>query len=407
MRLLFSLIAHLLVTFARLARPGGLGAVAAESLLVKHQLLIMKRARRVPNLTSWDRLALGVCTLLVSPKRLSKIAVILKPSTLLCLHRALVKRKYRLLYSPRKRRCPGPKGPSKALIAAVIEMKRRNLRFGCRKIAEQISSAFGLAINKDVVRRILIQHYRPLPGGDGPSWLTVIGHAKDSLWSVDLFRCESILLKSFWVMLVMDVFSRRIIGFGVAAANLDGPAVCRMFNRAIAKQTLPRYLSSDHDPLFRFHRWLANLRVLDVGEIKTIACTPRSHAFVERLIGTVRRECLDQTFFWTRSDLERKLEDYKAYYNQHRCHNRADRRYAGLSQRRITSPNRKPAVISLAATRQRLVSDSHCRMNCNSPHTGTSRPDSVVETISFSFRRIELLNRQNRRPQVFKQAGAS
>ena len=90
------------------------------------------------------------------------------------------------------------------------------------------------------MRRILIQHYRPLPGGDGPSWLTVIGHARDSLWSVDLFRCESILLRSFWVMVVMDVFTRRIIGFGVAPANLDGPVVCRMFNRAIAKQRPPQ-----------------------------------------------------------------------------------------------------------------------------------------------------------------------
>ena len=199
-------------------------------------------------------------------------------------------------------------------------MKRRNPRFGCRKIAEQISSAFGIEINKDTVRRILIQHYRPLPGGDGPSWFTVIGHATDSLWSVDLFRCESILLRSFWVMVVMDVFPRRIIGFGVAAANLDGPVVCRMFNRAIAKQRPPRYLSSDHDPLFRFHRWLANLRVLGVDEIKAIPCTPRSHAFVERLIGTVRREYLDRTLFWNQSDLERKLDNYKAYYNQHRCH---------------------------------------------------------------------------------------
>ncbi len=67
MSLLFSLIAHLLVTLARLAKPGGLGAVVAESLAVKHQLLILRRAR--PYLTSWDRLALGVCTLLVSPKR--------------------------------------------------------------------------------------------------------------------------------------------------------------------------------------------------------------------------------------------------------------------------------------------------------------------------------------------------
>ncbi len=321
MSLLFSLIAHLLVTLARLAKPGGLGAVAAESLAVKHQLLILRRARRrAPYLTSWDRLALGVCTLLVSPKRVSKMAVILKPSTLLYFHRALVKRKYRLLYSPRKRRRPGPKGPSRELIDTVVEMKRRNPRFGCRKIAEQISNAFGLEIDKDVVRRILIQHYRPAPGGAGPSWLSVIGQAKDSLWSVDLFRCESILLRSFWVMVVIDVFTRRIIGFGVAAANLDGPVVCRMFNRAIAKQTPPRYLSSDHDPLFRFHRWLANLRVLDVDEIKAIPSTPRSHPFVERLIGTVRREYLDRTFFWNQSDLERKLETYKAYYNQHRCH---------------------------------------------------------------------------------------
>src|SRR5208283_508360 len=181
------------VTLAKLAKPGGLGAVAAESLAVKHQLLIMKRAqRRAPNLTPWDRLALGLCGFFVSPKRLGKLAVILKASTLLRFHQAMVKRKYHLLYTPRKRRRPGPKGPSKELIGAVIEMKRRNPRFGCRKIAEQTSSAFGIEINKDIVRRILIQRYRPLPGGDGPSWLTMIGHATDSLWSVDLFRCESI-----------------------------------------------------------------------------------------------------------------------------------------------------------------------------------------------------------------------
>ena len=93
-----------------------------------------------------------------------------------------------------------------------------------------------------------------------------------------------------------------------------------MFNRAIARQTLPKHLSSDNDPLFRFHRWLANLRVLGVEEIKTIPGTPRSHAFVERLIGTMRREYLDRTLFWNQSDLERKLEAYKAYYNQYRCH---------------------------------------------------------------------------------------
>jgi putative transposase len=262
MKLLLVLVAHLLVTIARLARPGGVRAVAAESLAVKHQLLIMKRSqRRRPKLTAWDRLILGFCTLLVSPRRLRKIGVVQKTSTLLRLHRALVKRKYQFLYGTKRRRRPGPRGPSRALIDAVVEMKRCNRYFGCRKIAEQISSAFGIEINKDVVRRILIRYYRPAPGGDGPSWLAAIGHAMDSLWSVALFRCELIVLKSYWVMAVMDVCTRRIIGFGVEASNLDGIGVCRMFNRAIARQTLPRHLSSDNDPLFRFHRRRANLRV--------------------------------------------------------------------------------------------------------------------------------------------------
>src|SRR5208283_1195687 len=187
-----------------LAGRGGVRAVVAESLAVKHQLLIMKRSqRRASNLTSWDRLLLGFYTLLVSPKRVRNLAVIPKASTLLRLHHALVKRKYRLLYSSQRHRRPGPKGPSRELIAAVVEMKRRNPRMGCRKIAEQISTAFGLEINKDVVRRILIQYYQPAPGGAGPSWLSVIGQARDSLWSVDLFRCESVLLQSYWVMVVM------------------------------------------------------------------------------------------------------------------------------------------------------------------------------------------------------------
>jgi putative transposase len=228
--------------------------VAAESLAVKHQLLIMKRTpHRAPKLTAWDRLVLGVCALFVAPQRLSKLAVILQPSTLLGVHRALVRRKYHLLYSARKRRRTGPKGPSKQLIDAVVELKRRNPRFGCRKIAEHMARAFAIAINKDVIRRILDQHYRPGIGG-GPSWLSVIGHAKDSLWSIDFFRSESILIKSYWIMVVMDIFTRRIVGFGVAAADLDGPVICRMFNRVIAKQTLAKYLSSDHDPLFRFQR---------------------------------------------------------------------------------------------------------------------------------------------------------
>ena len=135
-----------------------------------------------------------------------------------------------------------------------------------------------------------------------------------------MFRCESILLRSHWVMLVMDVFTRRIVGFGGAPAPIDGVAVCRMFNDATAGQPGPKHLSTDHDPLFRFHRWLANLRVLDIEEVKSVPYVPVSHPFVERLIGTIRREYCDRLFFCNAVDLARKLDNFRNYYNTHRVH---------------------------------------------------------------------------------------
>jgi len=67
-------------------------------------------------------------------------------------------------------------------------------------------------------------------------------------------------------------------------------------------------------------RWKANLRVLEIEEIKSLPHVPMSHPFVERLIGSIRRELLDQTFLWTATDLENKLRGYQAYYTEYRCH---------------------------------------------------------------------------------------
>ena len=322
MRDLAVLFVHLITTVLRIAQPGGLRAVIAESVLIKHQLLIVNRSRRrAPNLRFWDRLIAGLCSLWIRPKRLLRSAVAFKPSTLLNFHRALVQRKYRLLFSPKRRAKPGPKGPNVDVIRAVVEMKRRNPTWGCPRIAEQINLAFGTSINKDVVRRILALHYRQEPNGGGPSWLTFLGHMKDSLWSIDLMRCESVTLRTHWVLVVMDQYTRRIIGVGIQAGVVDGMALCRMFKQAIGGVArLPKYVSSDHDPLYRFHQWQANLRILDVREIKTVPYVPLSHPFIERLIGTIRRESLDRLLFWTGTDLEMKLIAFQDYFNTHRSH---------------------------------------------------------------------------------------
>jgi putative transposase len=210
---------------------------------------------------------------------------------------------------------------------------------------------FDIPLDKDVVRRILAIHYRSEPDSGHPSWLTVLGHLKDSLWSTDLFRCESATLRTHWVLVVMDQFTRRIIGFGIHAGTVDGAALCRMFNQAIRKQSVPKYLSSDHDPLFRFHQWQANLRGLEVKEIKTVPYVPLSHPFVERLIGTIRRECVERRLFWTTADLESKLLDFKGYYNGHRAHAGLEGRAPEPSIDRLRSP------VSLRSYRWQ----KHCR----------------------------------------------
>ena len=261
----------------------------------------------------------GLGSLFLRSSRIRKVAIGVRPATLLAFHRALVRRKYRRLFSPNDcPRKPGQKGPSEALIHAIVELKSPILDSAVRGLPAS-SRGRSASTSKHLVRRVLVKHYRPR-GGDGPSWLSFIGHARDSLWRVDLFPCESIVLQRYWVLVVMDQFTRRIIGLGVHHGDVDGANLCRTFNEAIRGHGTPRHLSTDHDPLFEAHRWEADLRVLEIDEIKTVPHVPMSHPFVERLIGTMRREFLDYVLFWNARDLERKIADFTRYYNESRSH---------------------------------------------------------------------------------------
>lgn len=116
-----------------------------------------------------------------------------------------------------------------------------------------------------------------------------------------------------------------------------------MFNHVLGRSgALPISLSTDNDPLFRFQRWRANLRILQIQEIKSLPDVPLSHPFVERLIGTIRREFLDHLPFWTASDLERKLTDFAHYYNRERTHQSLGGNTPAPSARRAANINSSP-----------------------------------------------------------------
>ena len=137
---------HVAVTTAKVCGPGGVRAVIAENLLLKQQLIVLRRARqRAPNLTLQDRLLCGVGSLFLPAARLRKVAIGIRPATLLAFHQALVRLKYRRLFSSSPRpKTPGAKGPSEALIHAIVELKSRNPRFGCPRIARILSHTFGV-----------------------------------------------------------------------------------------------------------------------------------------------------------------------------------------------------------------------------------------------------------------------
>lgn len=115
---------------------------------------------------------------------------------------------------------------------------------------------------------------------------------------------------------------------------------------------LPRALSTDHDPLFEFHRWKANLRILEITGVKSVPLVPMSHPFIDRLIGTIRRELLDVVPFWHAAELERKLRHFRDYYNRARVHHAL----GGISPSELSgTESRKP--LNLAAYRW----ERHCR----------------------------------------------
>jgi len=122
------LLVHLLTTVAKFLGRGGTKAIIAENLLLKQQLLVVTRSRRrAPNLSNADRFLMGFWSLFLRPGRIAKVAVSIQPSTLFKFHQYLVRRKYRRLFSPKKRTKPGPKGrgakilmrPSEGNIAAA------------------------------------------------------------------------------------------------------------------------------------------------------------------------------------------------------------------------------------------------------------------------------------------------
>ena len=146
----------------KIVKPGGIKAIAAENIALRQQLITLSRQyKRSPKLTTSDRILFGFLSNLISPKRWNKIAILIKPATILKFHQALVNKKYQILFSRKTPRKPDRKGPFEDLVNLIIEMKTKNPSFGYLRIAMQIQNSFNINLDKGVVRRVLDKHFGP------------------------------------------------------------------------------------------------------------------------------------------------------------------------------------------------------------------------------------------------------
>ena len=153
-----------------------------------------------------------------------------------------------------------------------------------------------------MVRRVLATHYRPEPYDGGPSWATFLRYTRDSLCSIALFRCESILPKIHSILLTVNQCTQWLTGCGISGCHFNKSAACSLFDTAIPVVDASRTLSSIHDQPFSHHRCRKTL--LGVGHTRTVTILPRSPPVAERRIRTRRRKHHDYRSNYSAIDLE-------------------------------------------------------------------------------------------------------
>jgi len=303
----------------------------AENAFLRQQLLVAARHVRKPLFRAWDRLTLVVLAALFANWR--SALVLVKPETLLGWHRDV----FRLFWRWRSRR----KAPAKPRISADVvllirRMATENRLWGAERIRGELLK-LGHSVAKGTIQRYISRIRRTPP--EGQRWSTFLRNQAAGIWSCDLFGVRDLWFRCHFVFVVMQLESRRLL---LAAATTAPSAewLAQQLRQLTPFGQGSKFLLRDHDAKFG--------TVFDdvakgagVRVIRTPVMAPKANAHCERLIGSVRRECLDHLLVFGEGHLQRVLDQYRAYYNTCRPHQ-------GIGQRRpdtFDRPARAPDLV--------------------------------------------------------------
>jgi putative transposase len=290
------------------------GFKEVEIVVLRHELSVLRRQTRRPQLTMTDRVFLAAASRLLPRSRWRSFLG--TPTTLLRWHRRLVARRW--AYGGRRGR-PPIGGEIRAL---VLRLARENPRWGYQRITGELAG-LGIAVSATTVAKILRQ------AGLGPagerselSWRAFLRAQAATMLAVDFFTIETVSFKRLYVLFFIELGSRRVHVAG-CTANPTGDWVvqqARQFAWTLqGRRSSFRFLIRDRDSKFsRDFDAVFTSEGIDI--IKTPLRAPKANAIAERFVRTIRSECLDWLLITNRRHLERVLRVFVDHYNTHRPH---------------------------------------------------------------------------------------
>jgi transposase InsO family protein len=280
-----------------------------ENLALRQQLAVLRRsAPKRPRLTTADRL------FWVSLRRLwcdwKSALMIVRPETVLAWHRKGFRLFWRWKTQHGKRGRPAVPREVRDLIRT---MSRNNPGWGAPRIHGELLK-LGIVITEPTVAKYMVRHRKP----PSQTWRTFLENHTKSLVSVDFFTVLTIRFQILYVFLVLAHDRRRILHFGVTA-HPTAEWTAQQLRDAFPWDSAPRYLLRDRDKIFG-REFVDQVKAMGIEQVLSAPRSPWQRAYVERVIGAIRRECLDHVIVFGEESLRRTLNSCFAYYHQWRTH---------------------------------------------------------------------------------------
>jgi hypothetical protein len=292
------------------------GAKDLEILVLRHQLRVLRRTVGRPRLRAIDRVLLAAASRAIPRDRW--VAFLVTPATLLRWHRELVRRKWTYRRTGR----PGRPPIDAEVRALILRFARENPRWGCVRIEGELRK-LGVRVGATTIRTLLRSaRAGPAPRRSGPTWTEFLRAQAEGIIACDFFTVETAWLRTLYVLVFIELDSRRI-SLSPATAHPDSVWVTQQArNLALgldARTTPARFLIRDRDTKFS-RSFDTVLRSEGMRIIRTPVRAPNANAYAERVIETIRAECLDSSLIWGRRHLDRTLRTYAEHYNRQRPH---------------------------------------------------------------------------------------